>query len=182
MIEAFVFVAASIALVYLSRSSLRAIRSHGFYRFFAWEFILGLILLNARSWFRDPFSIHQIIAWILLILCTYLVVHGAYLLRFMGKPDERRKEEALLRFEKTSELVTVGVYRYIRHPLYGSLLFLAWGAFFKEPGLLGGALCLMATLCLVATARADERECLLYFGPAYEAYMAKTKMFVPFVF
>ena len=41
-------------------------RSHGFYRFFAWEAILGLFLLNVDFWFRDPFAWYQIIAWTLL--------------------------------------------------------------------------------------------------------------------
>ena len=35
-----------------------------------------------------------------------------------------RENAALLELEKTSRLVTVGLYRYIRHPLYSSLLFL----------------------------------------------------------
>ncbi len=45
------FVVLSLVLVFISRSSLRAPRSHGFYRFFAWEFILALFLLNANVWF-----------------------------------------------------------------------------------------------------------------------------------
>ncbi len=152
MVEAALFVAASFVLMFLSKSSLRTVRSHGFYRFFAWEFILALILLNARCWFRDPLSIHQMVAWILLSISAVLVIEGFYRLRVAGKPDERRREDSLMKFEKTSELVMVGAYRYIRHPLYGSLLFLAWGAFFKDPGWLGGALAVSATLLLVATA------------------------------
>ena len=50
------FLAGSGCLLYLSRASLRAPRSHGFYRFFAWESILALFLLNVTAWFRDPFS------------------------------------------------------------------------------------------------------------------------------
>jgi len=35
---------------------------------------------------------------------------------------------------------------------------------------------------LVATARADERECTRFFGDAYQTYMQKTKRFIPFLF
>ena len=35
---------------------------------------------------------------------------------------------------------------------------------------------------LVFTARADESECIQFFGSAYNEYMKKTKMFIPFVF
>jgi protein-S-isoprenylcysteine O-methyltransferase Ste14 len=77
--------------------------------------------------------------------------------------------------------VTTGIYHYIRHPLYSSLLFLTWGIFFKAPAGLGLLLAMAATGCLVATARADEAECLRFFGPVYQAYMKQSKMFVPFV-
>jgi protein-S-isoprenylcysteine O-methyltransferase Ste14 len=88
----------------------------------------------------------------------------------------------MLDFEKTTSLVTTGAYRYIRHPLYSSLLFLTWGVFFKNPSWLGGLLGVMATSFLVATARIEEAEDIRFFGPAYRAYMNGTKMFVPFVF
>jgi protein-S-isoprenylcysteine O-methyltransferase Ste14 len=99
-----------------------------------------------------------------------------------GKPVKQREAEPqLLAFEKTSTLVTTGIYHYIRHPLYSSLLFLTWGIFSKAPAGLGVLLALAATLFLVATARADEAECIRFFGSIYQAYMKQTKMFVPFV-
>jgi protein-S-isoprenylcysteine O-methyltransferase Ste14 len=88
----------------------------------------------------------------------------------------------MLEFEKTTSLVTVGAYRYIRHPLYSSLLFLAWGVFFKNPSWPGAILAVTATLFLVMTARMEEAEDVRFFGPAYQAYMKQTKMFIPFLF
>ena len=103
------------------------------------------------------------------------------LLKRRGKSDPRRDDTALLGFEKTTALVTVGVYRYIRHPLYSSLLALAWAVFFKAPSSLGGFLVLSATLCLLAAARAEEREDIRFFGQAYVEYMQQTKMFIPYL-
>jgi len=37
-------------------------------------------------------------------------------------------------------------------------------------------------LFLFATAKADEAECIRFFGSSYQAYMKQTKMFVPFLF
>jgi protein-S-isoprenylcysteine O-methyltransferase Ste14 len=169
-------------LVYVSRASLAVPGSHGFYRFFAWEAILGLALLNIDVWFRDPFSWHQLISWPLLILSAFLVIAGVRLLRQRGKPDAQRDDVALVAFEKTTTLVTTGAYRYIRHPLYSSLLFLAWGIFFKAPSWLGGLLAVTATLSLVATARIEEAENQRFFGEVYRAYMKQTRMFIPFLF
>ena len=177
------FVVFSVPIVYVSRASLRAPGSHGFYRFFAWESILALVLLNIGVWFRDPLAWHQVISWVLLFVCFVPLAFGARTLITRGKPVKRRDDDAsLLAFEKTSTLVTTGIYHYIRHPLYSSLLILAWGVFFKDPSWPGGLLTLAAALALVATAKADEAECTRFFGPGYTDYMQRTKMFVPFLF
>lgn len=177
------FVVFSVPIVYVSRASLRAPGSHGFYRFFAWEFIVALVLLDIPVWFSDPFAWHQLISWVLLFVCFVPLIFGVRTLTTRGKPVKRREDDAsLLAFEKTSTLVTTGIYRYIRHPLYSSLLILAWGLFFKDPSGLGGLLALAATLALVATAKADEAECTRFFGAAYRDYMQRTRMLVPYLF
>ena len=74
-----------------------------------------------------------------------------------------------------------GIFRHVRHPMYSSLLFLAWGAYFKSCSWVALGLVVAATAALVATALAEERECRAYFGPAYRDYEARTKRFIPFV-
>lgn len=176
------FVLISVWLLYVSRRSLRAVGSHGFYRFFAWEAILGLVLVNIHAWFSDPWSFPQILSWLCLILSLGMVGLGVDQLRLMGKANGQRCDDELMAFEKTSALVTSGIYRYVRHPLYSSLLFLAWGAFLKEVTWYSLVLVAIGTLALVATAKADEGECIRYFGSAYEEYMKKSEMFIPFLF
>ncbi len=123
MYELIAFIVLSIPILYVSRTSLRAPGSHGFYRFFAWELILGLIVLNFRLWFRDPFSWNQLVSWALLLICLITLIFGVRSLVERGQAvAQRAGEPQLLAFEKTSRLVIDGVYRYIRHPLYSSLL------------------------------------------------------------
>lgn len=183
MYQLIAFAGFSVILIYISRASLRSPRSHGFYRFFAWEFILALFLLNLEVWFRNPFSSHQLISWILLIVSLVPLAFGVQRLSTQGKPvDHREDDPQLLAFEKTTKLVTTGIYGYIRHPLYSSLLLLAWGIFFKYPAWFGALLVLGASMFLFATAKADEAECIRFFGPSYQTYMKRTKMFLPFLF
>jgi protein-S-isoprenylcysteine O-methyltransferase Ste14 len=177
-----VFIVASIGFAWISRTSLRDVRSHGFCRFFAWEAMLALILLNLDYWFYEPFKIHQMVSWLLLIASGYLVIHGVQSLRMVGKPDSKRNDPSLIGIEKTTELVTVGAYRYIRHPIYSSGLFLAWGAFFKHSSWVSVSLAVIATLFLTMTAKIEEAENIRFFGAAYQSYMKQTKMFIPFVF
>jgi protein-S-isoprenylcysteine O-methyltransferase Ste14 len=182
LIKTIVYFIVSTGLAWLTRSSLRNYRSHGFYRFFAFQAILILILLNVDYWFRGPFSTYQLVSWPLLIICTYLGIHGLVLLRRVGKPNDRRADPSLISFEKTSQLVTDGVYRYIRHPLYSSLLFLTWGAFFKHPSWEGTSLAVIATILLTMTAKMEEAENISFFGEEYRIYMKRTKLFIPFIF
>ena len=183
MVQVIAFLIGSAALIYISRASLRAPRSHGFYRFFAWECILALFLVNVDVWFQMPLAWYQLISWFLLALCLVPLIVGVRMLRSRGKPVvQREAEPQLLAFEKTSSLVTTGIYHYIRHPLYSSLLLLTWGIYFKAltwPGLI---LAMAITVLLFATAKADEAECLRFFGAPYQEYMKQTKRFVPFVF
>jgi protein-S-isoprenylcysteine O-methyltransferase Ste14 len=174
MVETIIFVLGSVLIIWISIPSLRQPGSHGFYRFFAWEIILGLFVLTLRDWFVNPSAWYQAISWILLIVCLIPIIYGVILLRRVGNPTDE--------LEATTHLVTNGIYQFIRHPLYASLLYLAWGIFFKSPSLLDGCLAVVATAFLYATARADEAECVVKFGEEYARYMVKTKMFVPFLF
>ena len=183
MVKWIIVVLMAAAIAVISRASLLKPRSHGFWRFFAWEFILILISVNLEAWFVDPLSWHQIIAWVLLFCAIMPLFFGVRTLIARGKAAANREgEPQLMAFEKTTNLVTTGIYHTIRHPLYSSLLLLTWGAFFKSPSLLAGSLAVAASLCLFLTARADEVECIRYFGESYREYMKTTKRFIPFIF
>jgi protein-S-isoprenylcysteine O-methyltransferase Ste14 len=174
IIKLAMLVVVSAGIFVVSWQFLRNPRSHGFYRFFAFESILILILLNLEHWFRDPFSVHQIVSWLLLLASIVLAAHGFYLLHVIGRPKNG--------IENTTTLVMVGAYKYIRHPLYSSLLFLAWGVFFKDVSLLGGILASVATAFLIVTAKMEEAENIQKFGAEYAAYIKSTRMFIPFLF
>jgi protein-S-isoprenylcysteine O-methyltransferase Ste14 len=184
VIRLVLFVGASLFLVYVSKTSLSRPRSHGFYRFFAWECILVLALLNFRGfaqWFGDFFCLRQLASWLLLIGSIIPVAWGTHILRTRGRPKAEGDARPLFDFEKTTQLVTAGPYKYVRHPLYSSLLLLTWGVFLKKPSWPACVLAICATALLVATAKAEESENRRYFGASYDSYMQTTKMFVPFV-
>jgi protein-S-isoprenylcysteine O-methyltransferase Ste14 len=112
----------------------------------------------------------------------YLVIAGVLLLQGKGKSHPSREDPTLFSFEKTTELVETGLYKYIRHPLFGSLLFLTWGIFLKHITVGLFLIALFASVMFYMTSRMDEKECVAYFGEAYRDYMKRTKMFIPFVF
>nr|WP_320191343.1 isoprenylcysteine carboxylmethyltransferase family protein [uncultured Desulfobacter sp.] len=176
------FILISLILVWVSRHTLRNYRSHGFYRFFAFEGIAAILALNEPRWFDNPFSIRQLLSWALLICSIGFVLYAVNLLRNFGGYRQRDDMPENFNFENTAHLVDTGLYRFIRHPMYTSLLFLNWGAFLKHITLVTTAISVITTLFLVATARIEEKENQLVFGKAYTEYCSKSKMFIPFLF
>lgn len=171
----------SIPVIIISWRSLFNYKSHGFYRFFSWECIIWLFVVNYKFWFVDPFSTTQIISWIFLLFSAYLVLTGVILMKKKGKPGMSRDEKTLYSFEKTSELVDTGIFKYIRHPLYSSLLFLTWGIFLKNPTIQLLLVSLISTTFLYLTAIIEEKECVKHFGAEYIEYMQRSKKFIPFI-
>lgn len=81
--------------------------------------------------------------------------------------------------EGKGQLVTTGIYRFIRHPQYTGFLMITFGM-----------LCEWATLPMlimypvlvwlyVRLARREEADMRQEFGPAYDEYRARTGMFLP---
>lgn len=182
MNEPLIFLAGTAFFAWVSRCSLLKPHTHGFWRFWAWECILALVLLNFPSWTLNPLTPRQLLSWLLLLVAALLVIHALHLLQKIGRPTDTRRGAELLAFEKTTTLVTTGAYRYIRHPMYAALLYFAWGAFLKEISLPGMALVSGASIALFFTALRDEAECRQHFGAAYGEYLKGNKRFIPFLF
>ena len=153
--------------------SIRYKRYHGIARFFAFESVFILVLLNYRIWFINPFSPLHIISWILLILSIYVVIAGFTLLKRKGKPDSN--------LENTSLLVKAGIYGYIRHPLYFSIFLLGTGVMLKDTGSVQIVLGIINLIAIYLTAKIEEKEMMVKFGDDYKEYMKETKMFIPFI-
>lgn len=168
MVRFALFLAGCSGILCLSRRSLKNFHSHGFYRFFAFELLLALILLNSPVWFREPFSPRQRVSWFFGIASIALVIEGFRLLRVIGRPSYASSEDANFSFESIIVLVTIGAYRFIRHPLYASLVALDGCAYLKNPS---SATCIMLALggmmYLLATAVAEETENLAKFAKSF---------------
>ncbi len=182
LIRIVVFILATLFFLQVSRRALQNPGSHGFYRFFVFETILLLALLNQPYWFVDPFSFFHFFSWCFLAFSVCLIVRSLWALKQRGGYAERQNMPENHAFENTVNVVEEGVYRSIRHPMYSSLLFLAWGAYLKNTSFLASILVLTATFFLFIAARVEEGENIRFFGKNYKEYMKRSKMFVPLVF
>ncbi len=79
------------------------------------------------------------------------------------------------------ELVTTGPYRWLRHPIYASVIWFSWACLisFHKPATLGAVL--LITAGLVIRMVTEEKE-LRRTYPEYSSYCTKTKRIIPFIF
>lgn len=182
MLKLIIWAVLSVPVFLISRRSLLHPESHGFYRFFGWECLIWLIVNNILFWFDEPFSANQILSWIFLIYSLVLIIPGLILMRKLGKAEKSRGDKTLYSFEKTTELIQTGIFKYVRHPLYGSLLFLSWGVCLKNPELTLVVISFAASVFFYVTAVIEEKEDIEYFGDKYKDYIKRSKMFIPYIF
>jgi protein-S-isoprenylcysteine O-methyltransferase Ste14 len=178
IVKTIIFLLGSAAILKISWPDIFNTSRRNFYLFFALEFFLILILAYSGYWLRNPFTPFRIFCWLILFGAFVLAGYGVYQLLQFGKPSAKNN------IETTTYLVTTGVYRYIRHPLYSALIAVGAISLFKSdfPWLMAICLFCVATVFLYATARIEDQENTLKFGEEYAVYIDRTRMFVPYIF
>jgi len=85
-----------------------------------------------------------------------------------------------LEVREEHRLITEGVYRGVRHPMYSALLLYSVGQALVIPNWVAGPSNLLAFAVLLALRiRAEERMMNERFGDEYAAYSARTKRLIP---
>lgn len=82
-------------------------------------------------------------------------------------------------YESQGELVTDGIYRYMRHPQYTGIFIITLGFMIQWPTLVTLILWPFVIWMYVRLARREERDVLERHPKAYRSYMHRTPMFFP---
>ena len=93
-LSAVVIAVRSIPILWISRRSLLSPSSYGFYRFFAVESLLALIVLNAPKWFAHLFAAQQLVSGLLLLASVVTAIDWIPGIR--SRDDFRRLELRIL--------------------------------------------------------------------------------------
>ena len=81
--------------------------------------------------------------------------------------------------EGKGELVTQGIYGYIRHPQYTGFMMITLGMMFEWATLPLLIMWPLLGVIYYRLARKEERDMEAEFGDSYRAYKARTSMFIP---
>lgn len=143
--------------------------------------VLSLLPVLGLTAMLPDISLYSIpMPWMLaplLIEASAILALGAGLLQTGALEFLGIQQLAELKPKKPGRLVTKGMYRWVRHPLYTAGLVFIWFAPVMTLNLL--ALNLGLTIYIVFGAMLEERKMLAEFGPAYEAYAQRTPMLIP---
>jgi protein-S-isoprenylcysteine O-methyltransferase Ste14 len=171
----------SLPLLALSWRSMFSLRRHGLYRFVLFECILWLAVRNHAHLLVEAFDLQQVASSVLMLASLVYVLLAVHAMSTRGRISRERRDPSLFPFERTTALVESGIFGLVRHPMYGSLLFLTWGILLRrvETGLI--AVAALATGAGVLAAWIEEKENRAYFGESYRRYARKTRRFIPFV-
>ena len=78
-------------------------------------------------------------------------------------------------------LVTTGPYKYIRHPIYASILYFMWAAVYSSPADINIFLGITGTLGLSLRIYSEEKLIVEQY-PQYTEYARGTKRVIPYLF
>jgi protein-S-isoprenylcysteine O-methyltransferase Ste14 len=107
---------------------------------------------------------------------------GALFLFYRSHADLGRNWSISLQIRNEHRLVTTGIYRLVRHPMYSSFFLLAVTQILLLPNWFAGAAGLVGVGILYAfRVRQEERMMVERFGADYQEYMAHTARLIPWI-
>lgn len=143
--------------------------------------LVGVAFLLGLTWVATPLLEAADYAPRLELLVAGVVAYavGLFLL-FRSHRDLAAQWSITLEVREHHALVTHGVYRHIRHPMYLSLLLYGTGQALALPNYVAGPAYLAATLALVVLRlKPEERMMAETFGSEYQDYAARTSKLLP---
>jgi len=107
---------------------------------------------------------------------------GALFLFYRSHADLGRNWSISLQIRNEHRLVTTGIYRFVRHPMYSSFFLLAVAQLMLLPNWFAGATGLIGVGMLYAfRIRQEERMMMERFGAEYRDYIAHTARLIPWL-
>ena len=103
-----------------------------------------------------------------------------YALLFIGIGIFIQGWRELYQARQKNQLITTGLYRFVRHPQYTGLFLGLFGeGIVHWPTLFSVVIFPIIVLAYFLLARSEERKVLEQFGDEYRAYQASVPMFIP---
>ncbi len=125
--------------------------------------------------------------WSSATVCGFLLIASALMLRNLSRRALNRSGfsglgSTRLQIVEDQKLVTDGVYKYVRHPLYLGDLFRNYGFVLIFSSMYGLAFMVLANIFLLARINMEENMLIDAFGDEYRDYIQRTRKLIPFIY
>jgi len=131
-------------------------------------------IFGLTYWKVEPTTATNVLGFILLGLSGLIFLVASQTMRRKGKPEKG--------WEQTTELVEIGIFSVIRHPIYFSSLLVILGIFFLKISLFSVLVTPVACLLFFLSAWYEDRWNEEKFVPKYREYRKRTRLFIPFIY
>lgn len=84
--------------------------------------------------------------------------------------------------KKDHKLITTGIYKYVRHPIYTGVSFMGFGTFVLNHSLLSILFVVILVWFFIYKLKKEEVLLIKHFPNEYPAYMKRTKALIPFIY
>ena len=84
--------------------------------------------------------------------------------------------------KKDHTLITTGIYKYVRHPIYTGIIFMGIGTIAVVQSIITVFFYVIVTVFLIYKFKKEEQLLLKHFPKEYPEYMKKTKALIPFIY
>ncbi len=129
--------------------------------------IIGLMIIFAHNFFT---SIYPIVIFILGLSLGIWALQHNQLGNFHIQPIMR----------ENCELITTGIYKYIRHPMYLSVIIMMLSMLLSTPTIIEFLLFIFLVIILLLKAKREESLWCNY-NKEYQKYQKNSKLFIPFL-
>ena len=128
---------------------------------------------------KDPQKLRLLSIWNIAGLTLFVV---GLTIALVAVFTLRRFYSSSLTIREDHQLITHGIYRFTRHPIYFGVLIAIMGAPVYAPSLHGFlVLSLLIPICLYRI-RMEEEMLIEEFGDAYRTYKETTRKLIPFIY
>ena len=130
-------------------------------------FIIGLMLFVSEGLLSSVLG---------LAVFSFFLIFGVIALNYnkLGNFNIQPK------LKEGSTLITTGIYKYVRHPMYTSVIGMLLGVLISTPTLFEILLFIMLIVVLLLKAKKEE-SLWLEHDETYQTYKNKSKFFIPFI-
>lgn len=154
-----------------------------YYRiFFNLVAIIGLIIM-VRLTFNDNILLFKQTTF-LFIISIVLIILGLVVLVIASTTFNLKEFLGIETYEikMESKLVTKGIYKFMRHPLYTGTILLLSGYFLYVPTLSVLIFLILTFVYIEIGSRLEEKKLLIEFGNDYTEYCKNVKRYFPFIY